>query len=207
VAAIEIGVPAMVPTFMTHLSLTKLSSIRLADVLRIGALMIDPRGRCNRQAMTVLTVAFVVIQLVSMLVANAIGGDFGVALFWIINAPIMVLGLVAVVKRLHDINLSGFWAPAACTLWIMAAFVATLVLTLIVGSDRMTAVVEEKSALYWLVFSFVFVPAFGGFIWLHSTPGTTGSNHFGPMPGDDGFGPGHGGRRTTDIPTDVVTAV
>jgi uncharacterized membrane protein YhaH (DUF805 family) len=196
----------MAPTIMTHLSLTKLSSVRLADVLRIGALMIDPRGRCNRSAMTVLTVAFVVIQLASMVLANAIGGDVGIAIFWIINAPILVIGLVAVVKRLHDIGLSGFCAPAACSLWIIAAFVATLVMTLIVGPDRMTTVVEEQGALYWLVFSFVFVPAFGGFIWLHSTPGTPGSNPYGPLPGDDGFGPGHGRSRTTEMPSDAVSA-
>jgi uncharacterized membrane protein YhaH (DUF805 family) len=196
----------MAPTFMTHLSLTKLSSVRLADVVRIGALMIDPRGRCNRQAMTMLTVAFVVIQIGSMVLANAIGGDIGVALFWAINAPILVIGLVAVVKRLHDIGLSGLWAPAACTLWIMAAFVATLAMTLIVGADRMATVVEEKGFLYWVVFSFVFVPAFGGFIWLHSAPGTPGSNPFGPVPGNDGFGPGDRRSHSQGVPSDAVAA-
>lgn len=199
----------MAPTFMTHLSLTKLydvlSAVRRADVMRIGSLMVDPRGRCNRQAMTVLTVAFVVIQVLSMLVANAIGGDLGVAIFWIVNAPIMVLGLVAVVKRLHDIGISALWAPAACSLWILAAFVATLALTMIVGPDRMTVIVEEKSALYWVVFSFVFVPAFGGFIWLHVTPGTTGSNQFGPLPGPDGFGRGHRRDQATAMPSDAIS--
>jgi uncharacterized membrane protein YhaH (DUF805 family) len=196
----------MAPTFMTYLSLKNLSAVRREDVLRLATLMIDPRGRCNRQAMTVLTVAFVIIQLASMVLANAIGGDIGVALFWTINAPILVVGLVAVVKRLHDIGLSGWWAPAAATLWIVAAFIAALVMVLIAGPDRMTKAVEEGGALYWLVFSFVFVPAFGGFIWLHSTPGTAGSNDFGPLPGNDGFGPGHRRNGTRSMPSDAVTA-
>jgi uncharacterized membrane protein YhaH (DUF805 family) len=107
---------------------------------------------------------------------------------------------------LHDVGLSGWCAPAACTVWILAAFVATLAMTLIVGADRMAAVVDEKGFLYWVVFSFVFVPAFGGFIWLHSAPGTVGANHYGPLPGDEGFGPGHRRSRTQAAPSDAVTA-
>ncbi len=196
----------MAPTLMTRPILNRLTSISATDVLRIATSMIDPRGRCTRQAMTILTVAFVVVQLLSALLANAIGGDIGVTIFWIINTPVLVIGLVAVVKRLHDIGLSGWCAPAACSFWIAAAFAATLVLTLLVGPDRMATVVAEKGALYWLVFSFVFVPAFGGFIWLHSTPGTVGSNRYGPLPGDDGFGPGHRRGSTPDMPSDAVAA-
>lgn len=196
----------MAPTMLSHLIPSKWPQVRVADVLRLGALLIDPRGRCNRKAMTVLTVVFIVLQALSMLVANAIGGDLGVGLFWTVNTPIMLIGSIAVVKRLHDVGLSGLWAPAACALWITAAFAATLVMTLVVGPDRMALVVEEKGPLYWLVFSFVFVPAFGGFIWLHSAPGTSGANRFGPLPGNDGVGPGHGGSRSSDLPSNAVAA-
>lgn len=191
------------PDLVTRLS-PALTTVRPRDVARIGLLAVDPRGRCNRHAMTVMTVAFLLIQVSVMALANLIGGGAGETLFHVINTPLMLIGLVALVKRLHDIGLSGFWAPIAAAFWIMGAFAATLAITLIVGPDHMATVVADKGALYWLVFAFIAVPAFGGFIWLHTTPGTTGSNRFGPVPGNDGFGPGH---RRDSVATSMSQAV
>lgn len=196
----------MAPTFARILDTSTWPKMEPADMLRLAALMVDPRGRCNRKAMTVLTVTFLVLQLATAVIANAIGGDLGVALFWTVNTPIILLGVVAVVKRLHDIGISALWAPVAVLFWITIAFAATLALVLIVGAERMTLVVEEKGPLYWLVFSFVFVPSFGGLIWLHTAPGTAGSNRFGPPPGSNGFGPGHRRSQTRALPSEAVVA-
>jgi uncharacterized membrane protein YhaH (DUF805 family) len=196
----------MAPTIMTYLSLIKLPSIHAADVVRIGSLMIDPRGRCNRKAMTIVTVAFLCIQMSLMAIANLIGGDAGVMFFNVFNTPLMLVGIIALVKRLHDIGLSGFWAPAAAAVWMTVAFIFTLALTLIVGPERMTTIVAEQSVLYWLLFSVLTVPTFGGLLWLHSTPGTPGSNLYGPLPGNDGYGPGHGRSRAVEMPSDAATA-
>ena len=162
----------------------------MTEAAHLGRLLIDPRGRCNRKAFLTLAIALLVLQFLAVAIVTALGHELDGTLFWLLNGPIFWVGFVAVLKRLHDVGLAGWWAPAAFALWIFGALVATVVVILIVGPDAMMEAQKSQSALYWMIFSVVVVPAFGGLLWLHSATGDTGANRFGVAPGGFGVGPG-----------------
>jgi hypothetical protein len=60
---------------------------------------------------------------------------------------------------------------------------------MIVGPDRLEASAADMSLLYILTFAGIAIPAFGGLLWLHATPGTPETNRFGAVPDATGFSP------------------
>ena len=110
----------MQPNFITTFSSFKLPALSSRDLARHASNLLDPRGRCNRVAMTAMTSVVVAIQVVSFLLAQLLG-DAGTTLLYVVNTPLLVVGLVVAIKRLHDIGLSAWWAPAMFFLWFCVA--------------------------------------------------------------------------------------
>lgn len=182
-------------------------TLTLNDAGNLGLLLIDPRGRCNRKAFFTLALALLLAQFVAVAIVSASGHELDGALFWMLNGPLFWIGFVAVLKRLHDVGLAGWWAPAAFTLWLVGALVASIAVILVVGPDAMVEAQKNQSPLYWFIFSVVVVPAFGGLIWLHSASGDTGANRFGGVPSHFGIGPGLNGTASgLALPTGAMGA-
>ncbi|TDQ24657.1 uncharacterized membrane protein YhaH (DUF805 family) [Raoultella sp. BIGb0149] len=127
------------------------------------------RGRSARKEYAVFTVANFVLSAVLGLIP-VIGGLFSLI--------IIIPGIAVAVRRLHDLNKSGWW--------LLAPF-----LILIIGLIGVAGTVEEGGAAAW-----VWLMVAGGImslvmsIWLLFARGTDGSNRFGDVQQDnDGSAP------------------
>lgn len=127
------------------------------------------RGRSSRKEYAVFTVANFVLSAVLGLIP-VIGGLFSLI--------IIIPGIAVAVRRLHDLNKSGWW--------LLAPF-----LILIIGLIGVAGTVEEGGAAAW-----VWLMVAGGImslvmsIWLLFARGTDGANRFGDAQQDnDGSAP------------------
>lgn len=127
------------------------------------------RGRSARKEYAVFTVANFVLSAVLGLIP-VIGGLFSLI--------IIIPGIAVAVRRLHDLNKSGWW--------LLAPF-----LILIIGLIGVAGTVEEGGAAAW-----VWLMVAGGImslvmsIWLLFARGTDGANRFGDVQQDnDGSAP------------------
>lgn len=123
------------------------------------------RGRSARKEYAVFTVANFVLSAVLGLIP-VIGGLFSLI--------IIIPGIAVAVRRLHDLNKSGWW--------LLAPF-----LILIIGLIGVAGTVEEGGAAAW-----VWLMVAGGIIslvmsiWLLFARGTDGANRFGDVQQDNG---------------------
>jgi uncharacterized membrane protein YhaH (DUF805 family) len=143
----------------------------------------NPRGRCSRQGFLMVAIGLIAVQLllaVVLAIANiSLTGGASLA----VNLVIFGLGLSACVQRLHDLDKRAWVIPAAVAGWFAVTFVAALVLFMLTDDGFM----KEGSIGYAIVFAMMMIPAFGGLLWLHTAPGQTVDNRFGPVPGRNGF--------------------
>jgi uncharacterized membrane protein YhaH (DUF805 family) len=161
--------------------------MRPIDPACLGWHLLDPRGRCDRHGFLVLAIALIVTQLVLMGGLWLVGQPTDGLAFWVFNLPILWVGSMAAVKRMHDIGRCGWLILAAFAFWFVASFAFALIVTMIVGPAAMLAAEATKSAAWWVMFAAIVVPAFGGLVWLHATPGEPTANRFGPVPDETGF--------------------
>ncbi|XXD09091.1 DUF805 domain-containing protein [Klebsiella sp. R445] len=116
------------------------------------------RGRSARQEYVVFTVANFVLSIVLGLIP-IIGGLFGLL--------IIIPGIAVAVRRLHDLNKSGWW--------LLSPY-----LILLIGFIGIVATVDDGETAGWLWFT-----GLGGIavlvmsIWLLFARGTVGANRFG----------------------------
>lgn len=125
------------------------------------------RGRSARQEYVVFTIANFILSAILGLIP-VVGGIFGII--------IIIPGIAVAVRRLHDLNKSGWWLLAPYGI-------------MLIGLIGIAATVEEGRAAVW-----VWVIALGGLaalvmsIWMIFTRGTIGSNRFGDEQNDDNVG-------------------
>lgn len=157
------------------------------DPAVFGPHLLDPRGRCDRHGFFVLAVVLIALQLALMGALWLSGQPADGAVFWAFNLPILWVGSMAAIKRMHDIGRSGWLILAAFVFWFVGSLVIMVAATLIIGPETMLAAEANKSAAWWVMFAAVVIPAFGGLIWLHATPGDPEPNRFGYVPDSTGF--------------------
>ncbi|WP_316502045.1 DUF805 domain-containing protein [Klebsiella aerogenes] len=125
------------------------------------------RGRSARQEYVVFTIANFILSAILGLIP-VVGGIFGLI--------IIIPGIAVAVRRLHDLNKSGWWLLAPYGI-------------MLIGLIGIAATVEEGRAAVW-----VWVIALGGLaalvmsIWMIFTRGTVVSNRFGDEQNDDNSG-------------------
>jgi uncharacterized membrane protein YhaH (DUF805 family) len=143
------------------------------------------RGRSARQEYVVFTIANFILSAILGLIP-VVGGIFGLI--------IILPGLAVAVRRLHDLNKSGWWLLAPYGI-------------MLIGLIGIAATVEEGRAALW-----VWVIVLGGVaalvmsIWMIFTRGTIGSNRFGDEQNDDNSSnnaPGAGMAGQTSAADDV----
>lgn len=179
----------------------------MSDIAPLLRQQLSLRGRCNRHGFLVVALVLMGVQFVGGLALHAAGADLHGTLALALNLPVFAIGYAAVMKRLHDVGRSGWWMPGMFALWIVTALIATTLIGLFVGPDRLAAAAEAKSVLFWLIIAIVAVPAFGGLVWLHTAPGEPTANRFGAVPGPSGFAVGPArSRRPEVLPIGAVPA-
>jgi uncharacterized membrane protein YhaH (DUF805 family) len=176
----------------------------ISTALELSRQLIDPRGRCNRQGFLALAITLLVLQALVGIVLVAAGQPVDSTLGLALNAPLFWIGAMATLKRLHDMDRTGWWIPAAFGLWVAGAFAMSLLAGLILGPEAMQAAVKAGSLAFWILFAGITLPAFGALLWLHASNGDPRANRFGDVPGRLGFSPAP--NRTTELPEGAVSA-
>lgn len=143
----------------------------------------NPRGRCSRQGFLVVAIGLIASQVLLGALLSITGISLTGPASLVVNLAIFGLGLSACVQRLHDMNKRAWVIPAAIAGWFAVTFVAALALFMLTDDGFMS----QGTLGYAMVFAMMMIPAFGGLLWLHTAPGQTTANRFGPVPGRNGF--------------------
>ena len=158
-------------------------TLTLSTALPLLRQIVDPRGRCNRQAFLHVALAFLALQVAVSAVLWLAGVEMSRAAAILLNAPILWVGTAICVKRLHDVGRRGWWIPGAFALWIIVALMISLIATLVLGPEALA----EGQPAFFAVFAVITLPAFGALLWLHTAPGMKTANAFGPVAGPTGM--------------------
>lgn len=142
----------------------------------------DPRGRCNRKALLAVALALLITQAATFLVhastesaaAHIAATAIEMACIWIATS--------AAIKRLHDLDLSGWWVPG----FLLALFVWTLLVSFASFLTFGASVAVIGSTEFMIHTAVVTTLPLAATIWLHYAKGVEGSNRYGPEP--DGTG-------------------
>lgn len=140
--------------------------------------LIDPRGRCNRQAFLYIALAFLALQASVAAVLWVCGIEVGTEATLMLNAPIFWIGTTVCIKRLHDIGRRGWWLPGAFAIWFASAFVIATIVSMILGPEALA----EGQPVYLAMFAAICLPALAALLWLHTSDGMNSANAFGPLP-------------------------
>lgn len=137
----------------------------------LGGFLLDPRGRMSRQD---LLVAATLMLMLDLLLASLAGGFA----LYAVKALAYWIGIVGVIKRLHDVGQSGWWVlggAAAICIW-SAVIGIGMVALLGLGS------LHPGETGYIVTLGLLMLPPLGMTLWLHLAEGETGMNRFGPEP-------------------------
>lgn len=154
-----------------------------AEGLTLVRQLADPRGRCSRQTFLYVAVAFLALQVSVWAAMRLAGIELGTGATLLINAPILGIGGTVSVKRVHDIGYRGWIMTFAFIGWLVASFAMSFLTALVFGPQA----VADGGLVYTALFGSIMLPALGGLLWLHATPGAEKANAFGPVPGDYGL--------------------
>ncbi len=185
-------------------------SITSEEALALAWQLFDPRGRCDRRGFLFLAVGLMVLQISLAGFVQLFDQPVNGTMFLILNAPLFWVGMMAVLKRLHDSNRSGWWVPLAFAGWLFGAVVASLITTLVLGAEALQHSAAQGGPVFWFLIAFMWLPAFGGLLWLHASAGDRAVNRFGAVPGPLGFAPGPRASRAQPaadaMPSGVLSA-
>jgi uncharacterized membrane protein YhaH (DUF805 family) len=147
------------------------------------SLLLDPRGRTSRTGL--LITGGVVLLLESGLSLSHGATSFETfSMAWVIKAAALWIGVVGVIKRLHDANFGATWILAGMAgLCMWSAIIAFGILLMFGG-----AALEPGSFGYVIIFAIIMLPAIGVTLWLHLTPGDPYTNRYGAVPQIQGLG-------------------
>lgn len=146
--------------------------------------LLDPRGRASRTGLLKVAALLMAADIALVIVLAGTGTGFtgsGAIMFKLAS---VWLATVAAVKRLHDLDLSG---------WLIAKGLAAVIGWSIVVSSALLTTYDAADALnpahlaFWLNLGFTSAPVLAALVWLHVAPGTPGFNSHGSEPAARGF--------------------
>jgi uncharacterized membrane protein YhaH (DUF805 family) len=142
-------------------------------VARLPTLLLDPRGRMGRTDLLVSATAVLAIEGALALLgpAEAVGSWPVLAA----KACSLWIGVAALIKRLHDVGRSGWWALAAAAALCIWTAVLAFGLVIVLGADAFVPGSFGQTAMLALLL----LPALGFTLWLHLAPGDPSTNRFG----------------------------
>jgi uncharacterized membrane protein YhaH (DUF805 family) len=157
----------------------------VSDISAIDFL--DPRGRVNRKGLAALAGVMLGAQGGVWFAEYSGGLAVPSAIDFAINAVLLWLGLAAIAKRMHDLDVSVWRVFWFAMLLAIVAVVASVAAVYSLGEDAML----PGHLGYLIVAAVVFGPAIGATAWLHFAVGSEAANRFGPAPGPSGFARPH----------------
>ena len=131
---------------------------------------IDFQGRCARREFWYYVLAYVVCYIILAVIQGIIGTTLLTGLF---SLGLLLPGLGISVRRLHDIDRSGWWLLIGVVPAIVGGVLSAL--AFMSGSVGFGFVLM---GLIWLAC----LAAFALLIYWYAQPGTAGDNQFGPAP-------------------------
>lgn len=163
--------------------------------------LLDPRGRCNRRGLLVVSGLLLAIEAVLALALLLMGAAFDGPLAWIVKLALLWTAIAATSKRLHDCGHSAWWMAGATLAVMVWCFGLTTGLVLLLGPAAFAP------GSLWLALTLVAVsaPVLALVVWLHCAAGEATANRFGPIPAADGFSAAE--SRASAMPeSDMVSA-
>jgi len=135
-------------------------------------------GRSERQEYWISVVLLIVVAAVLNIFDMQTAG-----------AAITIMWIVTWIRRLHDVNLSGWWAalPILFLFALAGALIAfggddVMAALRAIETDNEAALAGPGANLFLIVAAAGLVVQFGFTIWLGAKKGTDGNNRFGPPP-------------------------
>jgi uncharacterized membrane protein YhaH (DUF805 family) len=147
--------------------------IHFADIL---SMLFDPRGRMGRAQLLAAATVMLAAE-VGLLAVTSPDGSLPLH-FWPVKALALWIGGVAIVKRLHDVGLSGWWFLGGMAGFCMWAAVLGVGVVITGGFESL----QPGGLGYLMVLAALMVPALGVTLWLHLAAGEPGMNRFGSEP-------------------------
>jgi uncharacterized membrane protein YhaH (DUF805 family) len=140
-------------------------------------LLLDPRGRCDREQLLLAAAFLLLLQFVAALALWLAGLEFTGRLAFTVNGLFCWMGFAAISKRLHDLGHSAWWVAGGLLMWLSGAALFSLLLALIAGSEALD---PATGGLYWPLFAALMLPLLAAALWLHVARGQPEANRFGP---------------------------
>ena len=143
----------------------------------------DPRGRCNRKALLGVAIVLLAIQAICLAIhALSENASLGAAAS-VVELVCLWIATSAAIKRLHDMDLSGWWVPGSALLLFVWMLLASFVSYVAMGD----AVADIGSKEFFVYAAAVMVWPLAATVWLHFAKGTPGPNRYGPEPDETGL--------------------
>ena len=163
--------PQNSPPELTDLKYTKDEAATLAPILSFTGLF-SPKGRrSNSKAFIVGLITILLFYGMGIFIRST--SDKYLILFLMFTPLFTYIGAINLVKRLHDINRSGYWVFLWLSLWIIPVAINMIESNYIGRSDPQNYI----SSFFWLAHLFVA-------LFIAVKPGTIGLNQYGPDPAD-----------------------
>lgn len=143
----------------------------------------DPRGRCNRKALLGVALALLATQAVTFLVHASTGNIAVHIAATAIELACIWIATSAAIKRLHDLDLSGWWVPG----FLFALFVWTLIVSFASFLTFGESVAIIGSTEFMIHTAIVTALPLAATVWLHFAKGVEGPNKYGPEPDESGL--------------------
>jgi uncharacterized membrane protein YhaH (DUF805 family) len=142
----------------------------------IMSMLFDPRGRMGRAHLLAAAAVMLAIEIGLVAVTQS---DGALPLqFWPLKALAFWIGGAAIIKRLHDVGLSGWWFLGGVAGFCMWAAVLGVGVVITGGFESLM----PGGLGYLMVLAALMVPALGVTLWLHFAEGEPGMNRFGAPP-------------------------
>ena len=131
---------------------------------------VDFQGRCARRDFWYYVVAYIVGYVVLLIVQSLFGTHVLTVLY---SLALLLPGLGISVRRLHDIDRSGWWLLIAVVPGVLMMLLAGM--TLATGAGGLAFV-------YGILLPIISLAALALLIYWYAQPGTAGDNQFGAPP-------------------------
>jgi uncharacterized membrane protein YhaH (DUF805 family) len=136
--------------------------------------LFDPRGRLGRAEMLLLAAVLIGLEITAAVITQQ-AGESGAAFVFVLKSLMVIIGLSATIKRLHDMGYSGWWVLGGAGILCMWTAIVAIGGLFMMGRE----VLQPGSAGHLAILGLVMLPAVGMTLWLHVATGETYKNEYG----------------------------
>ncbi|MGL4811950.1 MAG: hypothetical protein ACRCXM_09240 [Beijerinckiaceae bacterium] len=145
--------------------------------------MPDPRGRMSRKGFIILMGVLAALEIAGAVLIHRVGLPPDSLVILAIKLAFLWLAGVGILKRTHDLALTGWQVLSAGLGMLIWATFVVLAFLAVGGVDAL----QSGSLLYLVACTLISLPAIIAIAWLQLAPGDRHANMFGLAPSDCGF--------------------